>query len=113
MTLFDGITERPILLIVILVAVFGVIVLAVILIRKYSPHFKNTETLKSEKEIAEEEVNRLIVDIEEEPTKDKDAPSEEEALAYEMNQILRESDDENYQKQAEEYAKEHPEEGEK
>ena len=37
--------------------------------------------------------------------------SEEEAVEYEMSRVLEESDDPTYQKQAEEYQKEHPEEG--
>lgn len=83
-----GIADRPIILVLILVAVFGVIVLGVILVKKYVPAFKSTDVLKSEKEIAEEEVNRLIVDIEPETKEDPNKPSEEEALAYEMDRIL-------------------------
>lgn len=85
-----AVTDNPIILVLILLAVFGVIVLGVILIKKYVPAFKNTDTLKSEKEIAEEEVNRLVVDVDEglKKKEDKDKPSEEEALRYEMNRIL-------------------------
>ena len=60
MLVYDFITENPWLLILILLLAFGVIVLAVILVRKYSPHFKSTELLKSDEEIAKEEVDRLI-----------------------------------------------------
>ncbi len=85
-----AVTDNPVILVLILLAVFGVIVLGVILIKKYVPAFKNTDTLKSEKEIAEEEVNRLVVDVDEglKKKEDKDKPSEEEALRYEMNRIL-------------------------
>lgn len=87
---FLSITDNPVILVLILVAAFGVIVLGVILIKKYVPAFKNTDTLKSEKEIAEEEVNRLVVDVDEglKKKEDKDKPTEEEALQYEMNRIL-------------------------
>ena len=95
--LADPIVDRPIIIIVIFIAFFGLIVLGVILIKKFAPAFKNQDTLKSEKEIAQEEVDRLVVDIVEEEkkaSKDEDAPSEEEALEYEMNRILETSDEE-------------------
>ena len=104
-----SIIDNPVILVIILVAIFGVIVLGVILIKKYVPAFKNTDKPKSEKEIAEEEVDRLVVDIEEGLTEKKEdeaakeaakavkkevkeakegKPSEEEALQYEMDRLL-------------------------
>lgn len=110
--IFDWLTDNPILLVLILVGGFGTIVLAIILVRKFVPAFKNNEQPKSDKEIAEEEVNRLVVDIKGEEKKQEEKPlSEEEAVEYEMSRVLEESDDPTYQKQAEEYQKEHPEEG--
>ena len=111
LNLYSYLTDHPIFLVLILVGGFGLIVVAIILVRKYVPAFKNTEQPKSEREIAEEEVKRLVVDIEEESKKEEPPISEEEALDYEMNRVLEESDDPNYQAQSEEYQKEHPEEG--
>lgn len=51
---------------VILVAAFGVIVIIVILLRKYAPMFKSDEQPPSPKEVAEEELNRILQPIEEE-----------------------------------------------
>ncbi len=112
MKLLSSIVDNPVILVIILVAVFGVIVLAVILIKKYVPAFKNTDTLKSEKEIAEEEVNRLVVDVDEglKKKEDKDKPSEEEALQYEMNRILEDIPEE---KKKDEGSKEKPSNEEK
>lgn len=53
----------------ILVAFFGVIVLVVILIKKHSNVFKNPEDKpKSESEVAEEEVNRVLEEVDDEET---------------------------------------------
>ena len=111
LNLYTWLTDNPIFLVLILVGGFGVIVLAIILVRKFVPAFKNTEQPKSEKEIAEEEVKRLVVDVEEESKKKEPPVSEEEALDYEMSRVLEESNDPDYQAQSEEYQKEHPEEG--
>lgn len=101
--------SNPVIIVLVLVAIFGVIVLGVILVKKYVPAFKNTDKPKSEKEIAEEEVDRLVVDVEEGLTEKKEdeaakeaakavkkeakevkegKPSEEEALQYEMDRLL-------------------------
>lgn len=48
---------------IIIVGVFGVIVLAVILIKKNIKAFKTEEKPKSDKEIAQEEMNRLLVSV--------------------------------------------------
>lgn len=48
---------------IIIVGVFGVIVLAVILIKKNVKAFKTEEKPKSDKEIAQEEMNRLLVSV--------------------------------------------------
>lgn len=56
----------PILTPVILVGVFGLIVLIVYLIRKKSKFFKDDEKPKTDKEIAKEELDRLLQPIEEE-----------------------------------------------
>lgn len=56
----------PILIPIILVAIFGVIVIAVILVKKHVGIFKSDEKPKSDKEIAAEELDRLLQPIEDE-----------------------------------------------
>src|SRR5574344_1985535 len=110
-----------------LVAIFGVIVLTVILIKKYGKHFKNDEKPKTDKEIAEEEVKRMVVDVDEETAgkmdqaaqemaenaaKDPNAPEEKEAVAEEVSRATRPVEDQETAKAMAKYAAEHPEEGE-
>ena len=54
-----------ILIPIILVAVFGVIVVIVILLKKHVSIFKSDEKPKSDKEIAKEELDRLLEPVEE------------------------------------------------
>ena len=58
---------------IILVAAFGIIVLIVILLKKHVKVFKKDEQPKSDKEIAAEELDRLLEPVEELEPK----PSEE------------------------------------
>lgn len=53
-----------ILIPVILVAVFGLIVLLVIMLKKHVKWFKSDEKPKSDKEIAQEELDRLLEPVE-------------------------------------------------
>lgn len=55
---------------VILVAFFGIIVLIVILIKKKTNVFGGEEKPKSEAEVAEEELNRLLEDVKDESAKE-------------------------------------------
>ncbi len=121
MYVLDYITQNPWLIVLILLAIFGLVVLTVILIKKYSPHFKNTDKPKTDEEIAKEEVERLIVPMEEEnksleevknerrSLKKEETPSEKEAADYETHRLTVEGD-EDLQRQMDEYAKNHPEE---
>lgn len=75
----------------IIIAAFGVIVLAVILLKRHVKFFQSDEKPKNEKEIAEEELNRLLEPVEEmkekgpegdetapeEPAKEAETPKEE------------------------------------
>ncbi len=62
---------------VILVAVFGVIVIAVILIRRHVSFFKSDEKPKDQNEIAKEELDRLLEPVEEmKPSEDEEEESE-------------------------------------
>ncbi len=120
MFVYDFLTENPWLLILILLLVFGAIVVAVILIRRYSPHFKTIEKPKTDEEIAKEEVERLTVPMDEENKNleevkkeareiVKEKPLNSEAADYESHRVTVEAD-EDFQRQMEEYAKNHPEE---
>ena len=69
----------PVLIPVIFVAFFGVIVLVVILLKKKVKIFRNDEKPKSDKEIAAEELDRLLEPVEElEPVKEDDAEAPKE-----------------------------------
>lgn len=111
LNIYDDVSSKSWLTILILVIFFAVIVGIVILIKKFSPHFKNEEKPKSEEEIAKEEVERLTVeinnelpdgepekvslkDVDQEGSKEKtlkhseQKPSEEEATEYYMRNVL-------------------------
>lgn len=122
----DGVFSQSWFILLMLLVIFGVIVLGVILIKRYSKLFHNDEKPKSDKEIAEEEVNRLLVDVEddsareemeeaareiEKKSKEKDlAPTPEEAAEEEVSRVTEEVLDPEAQKAMEEWAKSHPEE---
>ncbi len=55
----------PIIVIVVLVAFFGLVILLVILLKKHVPGLKNEEKPKSDKEIAKEELDRLLESVDE------------------------------------------------
>jgi flagellar biosynthesis/type III secretory pathway M-ring protein FliF/YscJ len=114
----DPIYQQSWFILLMIVLVFGVIVLAVILVRKYAKPFKNDEKPKSEEEIAREEVERITRPMDEdakpaeeaeaESSKDEKAPSREEAARYESERATEEIDDEETQKAMEQYAHDHP-----
>jgi hypothetical protein len=122
MTTFDYVTEHGWLFVLIILAVFGLIVIGVILLKKYAPHFKSQEKPKSEEEIAKEEVDRLTRPVEDDvPAKKEEvkeekvaekAPTNKEAADYESHRATVSSEDQSFAKQMEEYAKAHPEEEE-
>ena len=66
----------PIIVIVVLVAFFGLVILLVILLKKHVPVLKNDEKPKSDKEIAKEELDRLLETVDE-PLQEK----KEEAIS--------------------------------
>lgn len=95
----------------ILLAIFGVIALGVFLLRKYAKPFKTDEKPKSDKEIAEEEVERLTKQLDENEyeaakerkEKKEGKPTEEEAREEELNRMTRPVEDENVAKEMEKY----------
>ena len=114
--------SSPLFITIALVVFFGIIVIAVILVKKYVKPFQNTEKPKSDREIAEEEVNRLVTDITDEDTikqmtdaareleKDSDKPTEEEVAEEEVSRATEEVMDEGTAEAMRRYAEEHPEE---
>ena len=54
---------------VIIVAVFGVIVLAVILVKQHVKPFQNQDKPKSDKEVAQEELDRILQPVEDDEAK--------------------------------------------
>ncbi|GEM_PF-6010393 len=113
--LLSSIADSPIFFILIILAFFGLIVLAVIMVKRYVKPFQNTEEKKTDEEIAQEELNRVLVDFEEETKADAKAvedgaPTEEEALDDTMARTLGEIEDPEAIKAMEEWAKAHPEE---
>lgn len=121
MLTLDYVSENPWLIIIILLSVFGLIVLIVILIKKYSPHFRSEDKPKTDEEIAKEEVERLTVPMEEDnknleevkaeerAIRKEEKPTEQEAAEYETHRLTVEGN-EDLQRQMEEYSKAHPEE---
>lgn len=78
MSLFlSSIWENPGVILALLVAVFGIIALAAFLIKKYviNPKSKSVEKekeeVKTKEDIAEEELNRILEDIDDEKVADK------------------------------------------
>lgn len=66
-----------ILIPVILVAVFGLIVLLVMMLKKHVKWFKSDEKPKSDKEIAQEELDRLLEPVETLTPVSEEEPEEE------------------------------------
>lgn len=122
-----SIFNQPWFYVLMLLVIFGAIVILVILAKKYFKPFQNDEKPKSEKEIAEEEVSRMVRPVEdeetarqmeaaskqmEENTKKASKPTEAEATQEEVKRATRPVEDQNAQKQMEDYAVTHPEEAE-
>ncbi len=62
----------PVIVILCLVGFFGLVVLIVVLLKRHVPGLKNEEKPKSDKEIAKEELDRLLEKV--------DDPEAEEAM---------------------------------
>ncbi|MCQ2799457.1 MAG: hypothetical protein MJ228_01665 [Bacilli bacterium] len=124
MRTYASFTDSPLFITIALVVFFGIIVIAVMLLKKYAKPFMSDEKPKSDKEIAEEEVNRILTDITdeaalsqmnaaiEEVSKGEIKPTEEEVLEEEMARTTEEVLDPETAKAMAQYALEHPEEAE-
>ena len=71
----------PILIPIILVAVFGLIVLLVIMLKRHVKIFKSDEQPKSDKEIAQEELDRILQPVETlTPVSEEEEPKPEDQV---------------------------------
>jgi flagellar biosynthesis/type III secretory pathway M-ring protein FliF/YscJ len=111
--------SNPAVIIVGLLLIFGLIVLGVILAKKYIPGLKTTEKPKTREEIAKEEVERMTRPIEEDKRPELDEEAEELAEVSKegekpaddtLARSTRPVEDEEAAKAMAKYAEEHPEE---
>ena len=82
----------PIIIVVVLVAFFGLIVLLVILLKKHVPGLKNEEKPKSDREIAKEELDRILETVDE-PMQEKKEDDESSPETPETQEDKKESTD--------------------
>jgi hypothetical protein len=112
--------EMPWFYVVVLVVFFGLIVLGVMMAKKYLKPFQTDEKPKSDKEISEEEVSRLVRPIEDEAfikqmektanNPDDGKPTPAQNAAAEVARSTWPVESETAKKEMEAYAKAHPEE---
>ena len=124
MRFYADMMENPLFITIGLIVIFGIIVLGVILLKKYVKVFQNDDGPKSDKEIAAEEVNRVLTEVTDEDTLramesaakelERDAedgrPTDNEILEEEMARTTEEVLDEETVRAMQKYAEEHPEE---
>lgn len=58
----------------VIIGIFALVVLVVILLKKHTKIFRSDEKPKSDREIAKEELDRVLQPIEEDNTKEDDEP---------------------------------------
>ncbi len=107
-------------ILLLILLVFGVIALGVFLVRKFAKPFRNDEKPKSDREIAEEEVQRMTQELDEEELRQSEEakarkngkPTEEEARQEALNRVLQPTSEEEA-KAMNDYAASHADEAEK
>ena len=107
-------------ILLLILLVFGVIALGVFLVRKFAKPFRNDEKPKSDREIAEEEVQRMTQELDEEELRQTEEakarkngkPTEEEARQEALNRVLQPTSEEEA-KAMNDYAASHADEAEK
>lgn len=107
-------------ILLLILLVFGVIALGVFLVRKFAKPFRNDEKLKSDREIAEEEVQRMTQELDEEELRQSEEakarkngkPTEEEARQEALNRVLQPTSEEEA-KAMNDYAASHADEAQK
>ncbi len=118
--IFDDFWSNPGIILVLILVVFGLVALLVFLLRKYVPFFKSDEKVKTPEEIAKEEVDRLVEDLDEElekeaDTLEKERKKEESQDSYHddsLERTLSSVEDEKTAEAMEQYRLSHPEEEE-
>lgn len=114
--------NSPVFFTLMFILIFGAIVLGVILLKKYAKPFKNDEKPKSDKEIADEEVKRMVVDMSDEEAAamekaslEAEENSKKDNKDYTQEEVARATrpiEDPEAEKAMREYAEAHPEEAE-
>jgi len=107
-------------ILLLILLVFGVIALGVFLVRKFAKPFRNDEKPKSDREIAEEEVQRMTQELDEEELRQSEEakarkngkPTEEEARQEALNRVLQPTSEEEA-KAMNDYAASHADEAQK
>ena len=107
-------------ILLLILLVFGVIALGVFLVRKFAKPFRNDEKPKSDREIAEEEVQRTTQELDEEELRQSEEakarkngkPTEEEARQEALNRVLQPTSEEEA-KAMNDYAASHADEAQK
>ena len=107
-------------ILLLILLVFGVIALGVFLARKFAKPFRNDEKPKSDREIAEEEVQRMTQELDEEELRQSEEakarkngkPTEEEARQEALNRVLQPTSEEEA-KAMNDYAASHADEAQK
>ena len=74
-----GLADRPWLIIIILVAFFGLIVLAVVLVKRKVKPLQIKKEEMTEEEAAKAELDRILVPVDEETQKQMDEAAKKEA----------------------------------
>ena len=83
--IYAPIYEQPWFIVLVLLLFFGVIVFAVITLKRHSKLFKGEEGPKSEEEVVEEELDRVLENVEDEKAAEQMANfNQEEALKDEV-----------------------------
>ena len=84
--IYDFTDQLPWLIPVILLAFFGAIVFAIIMIKRHTNLFKDDEKPKSESEVIEEELDRVLQPVENEETAESMRQYQQEELGEEKEE---------------------------
>ena len=83
--IFTPVFEQPWFIILVLLLFFGIIVFAVIMLKRHSSLFKSDEAPKNEEEVVREELDRVLETVEDEKTAEQMANfDQEEAIKDEV-----------------------------
>ena len=68
---YSSILDNPVLAVIVILALFGVISLGAYLLRKFIPSLRSKEINIDEEEAAREEIERVIVKVDDDKTKEQ------------------------------------------